>query len=42
MYPKLFDNSGASPAVLAFEKQAGLGIINEKLYEMLVARYGKL
>jgi predicted ABC-type ATPase len=37
----LFDNSGATPAVVAFEKQGSLHIMNEELYNMLVARYRK-
>ncbi len=37
----LFDNSGATPAIVAFEKQGSLHIMNEELYDMLVARYGK-
>ena len=37
----LFDNSGATPAILAFEKQGNLRIMNRKLYDMLIARYAK-
>jgi predicted ABC-type ATPase len=37
-----FDNSGATPAVIAFEKRGSLRIINQELYEMLVARYETL
>ncbi len=37
----LFDNSGATPAIVAFEKQGSLHIMNEELYKLLVARYGK-
>jgi len=37
----LFDNSGATPAIVAFEKQGSLHIMNEELYNLLVARYGK-
>jgi len=37
----LFDNSGATPAMVAFEKQGSLHIMNEGLYNTLVARYGK-
>ncbi len=37
----LFDSSGATPAIVAFEKQGSLHIMNEELYDMLVARYGK-
>jgi len=36
-----FDNSGGTPAIVAFEKQGSLHIMNEELYDMLVARYGK-
>jgi len=37
----LFDNSGATPAIVAFEKKGSLHIMNEELYNTLVARYGK-
>jgi predicted ABC-type ATPase len=37
----LFDNSGATPAILAFEKQGSLRIMNRQLYDMLIARYAK-
>jgi predicted ABC-type ATPase len=37
----LFDNSGATPAILAFEKQGSLRIMNRELYDMLIARYAK-
>jgi predicted ABC-type ATPase len=37
----LIDNSGTSPTVIAFEKQASLHIINQELYEMVFTRYGK-
>jgi predicted ABC-type ATPase len=37
----LFDNSGATPAIVAFEKQGSLHIMNGELYNLLVARYGK-
>src|SRR5271157_1157271 len=33
----LFDNSGAIPAVIAFEKQGSLHIMSRELYEMLIA-----
>ena len=38
----LFDNSGATPTVVAFEKQGGPRIMNRELYETLITRYGKL
>ena len=37
----LFDNSGATPAVIAFEKEGTLRITNREVYETLIARYGK-
>lgn len=37
----LFDNSGKTPAVIAFERGRKLRIINGKHYEALVARYGE-
>ncbi len=37
----LFDNSGATPAVIAFEKRGDLRIIKQELYEALIARYGR-
>jgi predicted ABC-type ATPase len=37
----LFDNSGVTPAVMAFEKRGSLRIMNRVLYETLIARYGK-
>ncbi|MGH9685498.1 MAG: zeta toxin family protein [Candidatus Acidiferrales bacterium] len=37
----LFDNSGATPTVIAFEKQNSLRIINREIYENLIGRYGK-
>jgi predicted ABC-type ATPase len=37
----LFDNSGATPAIVAFEKQGNLHIMNGELYNLLVARYRK-
>jgi predicted ABC-type ATPase len=37
----LFDNSGATPTVVAFEKKEGVRIINNALYGALVERYGK-
>ena len=36
-----FDNSGATPTIVALEKQGSLRIIHTELYDMLVARYGK-
>ena len=36
----LFDNSNATPAVMAFENQGSLHIMNPDLYELLIARYG--
>ncbi len=35
----LFDNSGATPAVIAFEKLGTLRIINRETYNSLVVRY---
>lgn len=35
----MFDNSSATPAVLAFEKLGRLRIINREIYDMLIARY---
>ena len=37
----LFDNSGAEPTVMAFEKQGSLRIMHRELYDILIARYGK-
>jgi predicted ABC-type ATPase len=37
----LFDNSGAVPAVIAFENHGSLRIINQGAYDTLNARYGK-
>lgn len=37
----LFDNSGATPSVVAFEKGTGPRIMNREIYDSLVARYGK-
>jgi predicted ABC-type ATPase len=37
----LFDNSGATPAVIAFEKQNSLRIIKPEIYENLMVHYGK-
>lgn len=37
----LFDNSGAAPAVIAFEKQGGVRIMNRQLYDLLITRYGR-
>jgi len=35
-----FDNSGATPAVIAFEKEGKLSIIEPELYNTLIAAYG--
>jgi len=35
----LFDNSDATPAVMAFEKEGSLHIMNQDLYERLIAPY---
>ena len=37
----LFDNSGKTPAVIAFERGLKLRIIDDKHYEALLARYGE-
>jgi predicted ABC-type ATPase len=37
----LFDNSGATPNVIAFEKQGEVRIMEPEVYNGLVARYGK-
>lgn len=37
----LFDNSRAAPAVIAFEKQGDVRIMNRKVYEALISRHGK-
>jgi predicted ABC-type ATPase len=37
----LFDNAGAIPSVIAFEKQGSLRIMNRELYDTLIARYEK-
>ena len=37
----LFDNSGATPAVIAFEKQGSTSIMNRGAYDSLIARYGR-
>lgn len=37
----LFDNSGTTPALMAFEKEGRLRIMNRELYDTVVARYGK-
>jgi predicted ABC-type ATPase len=37
----VFDNSGAIPAVVAFEKQGNASIMNQELYGALVKRYGR-
>lgn len=36
----LFDNSGAAPAVIAFEKWGSLRIMSREAYETLFTRYG--
>ncbi len=38
----LFDNSGNSPTVVAFENKPGLRIIDTELYGELVERYGSI
>ncbi len=37
----LFDNSGAVPSVIAFQKQRKLGIMRKQLYRNLISRYGE-
>ena len=37
----LFDNSAATPSVIAFEKRGSLGIIEPDTYESLIAGYEK-
>lgn len=37
----LFDNSGATPSIVAFEEQSVLGIMDQGIYEELIARYEK-
>lgn len=37
----LFDNSGATPVVIAFEKGGSLHIMNRELYDGLISRYRK-
>ncbi len=37
----LFDNSGSSPAEVAFQKQGRLHIIDQEIYNLVIARYGK-
>jgi predicted ABC-type ATPase len=37
----LFDNSGARPSVIGFEKQNSLRIIKREIYENLMVHYGK-
>jgi len=37
----LFDNSGATPILIAFEKQGKAHIMGREIYNELVARYGK-
>lgn len=36
----LFDNSGATPAVIAFEKWGSLRIMSREVYDTLFTRYG--
>lgn len=38
----LFDNSAATPAVVAFERHGNLRIMNKELYNMMTAEYGSL
>ncbi len=38
----LFDNSGATPRVVAFEKNEEVRIIDKSLYSALVKRYGRI
>lgn len=35
----LFDNSGTTPTVIAFEKRGSLRIINREIYDSLILRY---
>ena len=37
----LFDNSGATPAMIAFEKHGELSIIDPERYDALLSRFGK-
>ena len=37
----LFDNAVATPAVIAFETQGNLRMMNREAYESLIARYEK-
>lgn len=37
----MFDNSGATPAVVALEKQGKTSIMNRELYAALINRYGR-
>jgi predicted ABC-type ATPase len=37
----LFDNSGATPAVIAFERAHNLRIMDAENYEVLTAHYGE-
>ena len=37
----LFDNSGATPIVIAFEKQGEAHIMEREIYNELVVRYGE-
>jgi predicted ABC-type ATPase len=38
----LFDNSARKPAVIASEEGQGVGIMEERLYNILVKRYGRV
>jgi predicted ABC-type ATPase len=38
----LFDNSGATPAVVALEKDKRVRIMNKSLYSALVEQYGRI
>ena len=37
----LFNNSGATPAVIAYQTEENLRIINTDVYDTLIARYVK-
>jgi predicted ABC-type ATPase len=37
----LFNNSGATPAVISFQKEDRLRIMNRDVYDTLITRYGK-
>jgi predicted ABC-type ATPase len=38
----LFDNSARKPAVIASEEGQGVGIMEERVYNILVKRYGRV